>query len=296
MVDVLGTTLAVRQANLHSNTILTRQQLSKMDSKIDPKHHIPGKPFGTSLISTEAARQQTGLNEHSYSIPLVFFSFLGLEAVTVTAIEVRNVNTSRWPSRYVAYVVFVCYMLCVVSYSLNISWQNANLQRYGEIATNTTASQGRPSWVGTTLGSSYSPLVLISMASNQPGLAGFFQGACVFSVISAANTSLYLASRTFYGLCLDLPDSPGLIRGLKHICTSVRRSTSAPLAALLFCVTAFFWLPFLHFQHTSTVDTSQVQNISSPLPETTTDVLLRLSLPLQFLLALVVSSYGLCYV
>ena len=173
----------------------------------------------------------------------------------MTAIEVRNVNTSRWPSRYVAYIVFVCYMLCVISYSLNISWQNAALPTAGANATQ-TSGPGHPSWVGTTLGSSYSPLVLISMASNQPGLAGFFQGACVFSVISAANTSLYLASRTFYGLCLDLPDSPGFVKGLKHICTSVRRSTSAPLAALLFCVGIFFWLPFLHFRNTSQVDGS----------------------------------------
>src|SRR5438876_484850 len=42
-------------------------------------------------------------------------------------------------------------------------------------------------------------------------LAGFVNGCLIFSIASAANTSLYVASRTLYGLVYGLDDSNFLV-------------------------------------------------------------------------------------
>lgn len=98
---------------------------------------------------------------------------------------------------------------------------------------------------------------------GKKGLAGFLNGATIFSVLSASNTSLYVASRTLYGLALDVPTTSWLGRHL-HSFSLVVPQTGVPARALIFSALAFIWLPFLNLRKGYAV-----QYVSHPLPKVT---------------------------
>jgi amino acid transporter len=90
-----------------------------------------------------------------------------------------------------------------------------------------------------------SNLTIIALwAQGQKGLAGFLNGAMIFSVISSANTSLYIASRTLYGIARDVPPTNWLGKFLHSFSVLVPK-TGVPARALIFSAVAFSWLPFL---------------------------------------------------
>jgi amino acid transporter len=78
-------------------------------------------------------------------------------------------------------------------------------------------------------------------------LAGFLNGALIFSVLSASNTSLYVASRTLYGLALDVPTTSRAGKIL-HSFSVVVPQTGVPARALIFSALAFIWLPFINLK------------------------------------------------
>lgn len=82
---------------------------------------------------------------------------------------------------------------------------------------------------------------------HKNSLAGFLNGAIIFSVLSASNTALYIASRTLYGMAYRMDDSY-LARKLRHF-SKVDRTTRVPLPALIMSWISFFWVPFLGLVH-----------------------------------------------
>lgn len=77
--------------------------------------------------------------------------------------------------------------------------------------------------------------------------AGFLNGCLLFSVISSANTSLYVSSRTLYGLARAVPETNWTGRQL-HKLSGVVRGTGVPAPALFASAIAFVWLPFLQLK------------------------------------------------
>jgi len=63
-------------------------------------------------------------------------------------------------------------------------------------------------------------------------LPGFLAGCAMFCILSCANTALYVASRTLFGLTREIPSN--------HEVWSMR--------ALLISAVSFFWLPFLYLK------------------------------------------------
>jgi yeast amino acid transporter len=187
------------------------------------KYHLPG-----NLIA------------YSFSLPLVAYSFLGIEIIAVTAFEAKYSSSLKWPSRIIAYAVFVLYFLCTIGEALTVDWRSNHLPLvYGGHGGNSTTALGPPN--------SNSLAVNAAWAAGHHKLAGFLNGCLIFSVLSASNTSLYVSSRTLYGMAREIPDTNWVGRRLGSL-SAVFRETGVPAAALFFSAVSFFWLPFLQLK------------------------------------------------
>lgn len=173
---------------------------------------------------------------------MVAFGFLGIENVAVTAFEARSSRSLRFPSQTMAYVTLALYFLCLLGQCLNVSWKSDHLPLiYGGIGDSVTDTKDL-------INPRSSSLTVIALWEwGQKGIAGFLNGAMILSVMSASNTSLYVASRTLYGLALDIPTTSRMGR-LLHSFSVVVPQTGVPARALIFSALAFFWLPFVNLK------------------------------------------------
>lgn len=174
----------------------------------------------------------------SYAVPLVSFSFLGVETVAVTAFEAKYSKSLRLPSQIIAYVVFILYLLCAIGELLNIKWTDNFLPViFGGVDNSTTI--GEPQYPR-----SNSMAVIATWQAGFHNLAGFLNGCLIFSVLSCSNTALYVASRTLYGMTREIPRTNFLGRLLNGLSTVVP-ATGVPAPALIVSALTFFWLPFV---------------------------------------------------
>lgn len=153
----------------------------------------------------------------------------------MTAFEARDASALRWPSRWIAYVVFLLYLLCTIGEALNVAWSDPHLPViYSDpVAKNSTMNP--PTSIVT---------IFTTFLAGYQSLAGFLNGCLIFSVPSISNTSLYVSSRTLYGIT---PDTNWLNKQIRRLRLVVPR-TGVPAAALLFSAASFFWLPFLQLK------------------------------------------------
>ena len=185
------------------------------------------------------------LMKSSYAIPLIAYSFLGVEVVAVTAFEARDLKSLRGSSQIIAYIIFLLYFLCAIGECLNVKWTNTSLPViYGGVGNNTmtatTSSDSAPP--------STSMVIIATLQDGLPNLPGFLNACLLFSVLSASNTSLYVASRTLYGLTRKIPRSANVFMKIFRSFSIVIPSTGVPAAALVVSAISFFWLPFLQLK------------------------------------------------
>jgi yeast amino acid transporter len=173
---------------------------------------------------------------------MVAFGFLGIESVAVTAFEARSSRSLRLPSQTMAYVTLGLYFLCLLGQCLNVSWKSDHLPLiYGGIGNSNKDTKDL-------LHPSSSSLTIIALWDwGKKPLAGFINGAMIFSVLSASNTSLYVASRTLYGLALGIPQTSIIGKFLRSFSVVVPQ-TGVPARALIFSALAFIWLPFINLR------------------------------------------------
>jgi amino acid transporter len=152
----------------------------------------------------------------------------------VTAIEAKDPPGSlKWPAKSVAAILFVAYLLSVLGFYLNVSWQDSSLPSMATRTSHQTLS-----------GSS---ILIIAVNNSQiAGLPGFLNAALLLTVFSAANTTIYVASRTLFGLARSLDSSDGVMsRIFSHLGTT-SPLTSVPAWAVMASAASFIWLPWLH--------------------------------------------------
>lgn len=179
------------------------------------------------------------------ALPIIAYGFLGVEIIAVTAFEARNPRALRFPAKWIAYVVFVLEFLLILGEVLAVGWQDPSLrplEQRGLIKINKRY-----------LGHTYDTIAIFMLApleAGVKGLPGFLSGCLIFCVLSSANTSLYVASRTLFGLTreINLNHDVFLMRWLAKLGTVTPR-TRVPAWALLISVLSFCWLPFLHLKH-----------------------------------------------
>jgi amino acid transporter len=90
---------------------------------------------------------------------------------------------------------------------------------------------------------------MVVIAAWQAGwakTASFVNACLIFSVVSQANSSLYAASRTMYGMTREMPKTNWFLKKLRFL-SLVERFTHVPVWALVVTALSFIWLPFLSF-------------------------------------------------
>lgn len=184
-----------------------------------------------------APEKMRKLINHSYAIPLVAFSFYGVESIAVTAYEAQYSTSLKIPSRIIAYAIFIFYFMCTIGEALTARWTAPYLPPiFGVPGTNSTITPRSSNWV-----------VNVTLSAGYNNLAGFLNGCFIFSVLSTSNTALYISSRTLYGIVSEVPNTSKIGRILNRLSLVVRQ-TGVPAAALFFSAVSFFWVPFLHLK------------------------------------------------
>jgi len=167
-------------------------------------------------------------------IPIAAYAFCGVEIVAITALEAANAGKAlRWPpTTQVAKILFVLYLSGVFFFYLNVSWKDPSLISLPKRT------------------SSPSSIVMIAVINaNIPGLPGFLNGCLIMAVLSAANASLYVASRTLYGLTRQERGSNTNDSFFDNVLCSLGTTNSRgiPVWALIASASLFgAWLPFVH--------------------------------------------------
>jgi yeast amino acid transporter len=159
-----------------------------------------------------------------------------MEIVAITAFEARDASAVRWPSRWIPLTIICLYLLCTLGEILNVKWTDRDLpSTYA--ANNSTSNPTNPS--------SESMVIIAVWEAGYLAMAGFLNGAFIFSRLSACNTSLYVCSRTLYGIARQMPAEnwfQGLIGSVSRV-----GNKGVPGRAILISVLSFFWLPFVQF-------------------------------------------------
>jgi amino acid transporter len=179
----------------------------------------------------------------SYAIPIVAYSYIGIEAIAVTAFEAKNSTSLKWPSKIIAYAIFVMYFLCTLGEVLTVKWTDPRLPLiYGGVGNGTTSANTNTPPNSTII------VVNAAWAAGYRTLAGFLNGCLIFSALSASNTDLYVSSRTLYGIARDISPQSWLGKIVRFVHLSVVTQTGVPAGAILFSFLSFIWLPFLQWK------------------------------------------------
>ncbi len=176
---------------------------------------------------------------------------MGIETSVIAAFESRSSRSMAIPSRIIHWYTFIFYVLCTLGLALTVKWTDEHL----------TLPLEKLSYP-----KSNSPTILAIFKSPRLGttsLPGFVNGCLIMSVVSAAATSLYIASRTLYGLVYSLQGSNWVSRQLKGL-GSIWRATGVPSKALITTVLLFYWLPWLYQIPGNRVTVEDVCDSSGP--------------------------------
>ena len=159
----------------------------------------------------------------------------------MTAYEARDMKDLRRPSQSVAYIIFFSYLFCALGEALDVEWNDPDLPViYGALNINSTATVNIKA-------RSRAVVVIAAERAGYKHVPGFLTGCMIFSAMSAANTSLYVASRVLHGMTREMQPDTWPLSWLRHLGTVVPK-TGVPGWALLVSAIAFFWLPFLQLK------------------------------------------------
>jgi yeast amino acid transporter len=191
------------------------------------------------------------------------FAFVGVEIIAASALE------AKWPKRrtaedridsdisrrsndtligstvkfsaiYISVLATIVYSVSGALVSLDISRADCQLPRLSWV------TGGADDCSDSHDANTVSAFVLIAQLSKNPRLSDVFNAFLVFTALTCANTNLYVASRTLFGLTSRLEGGrgqPWLLRVLAWFGRTNRRKV--PMRAMLFSALAFWWVPFL---------------------------------------------------
>jgi amino acid transporter len=181
----------------------------------------------------------------------------------MTAFEAKDKKQLRIPMKTVAYFIGILYFLSVCGFVLDVKWCDHRLPNILG-GTNTTSSctsnlaffprsiQLKSRTTNDLSGQyqkdhpSKAAILIALLETGAVTWPRFVNVSLIFCVLSAANTALYVSSRTLFGLTRTIdPTRSRLHRILAKLGTS-HEKTQVPAWALLASVLSFCWLPFIH--------------------------------------------------
>ncbi|KXH36342.1 hypothetical protein CNYM01_10785 [Colletotrichum nymphaeae SA-01] len=205
------------------------------------------------------------------STSIAAFAYVGVEIVAASALEAHwsqprrqrgdqgNAELQRRPSHHevvqnsiastlkftavwVTVLITVAYVVSGLLVTLGFERDNCKLTRLSWVL-NTCPDQ-KPG--ENQRRKSSSPFVLMAQKSGIYGLDDAFNAALVFTAITCANTNLYVASRTLFGLTSSLDggyDQRMVVRCLAWL--GQTNKSQVPVRAMIVSALAFCWVPFL---------------------------------------------------
>jgi amino acid transporter len=183
----------------------------------------------------------------------VTISFIGVEIIAVTAFEAAKPRELHSPAKNIAWVTLVIYLLSIGGFIANVEWFNQNLptllsQPLVNISLPNFDLGHIPVFNKTGLPISAAP-VIAAWQVDASTVAGLLTGFLIYSGLSCANVSLYVASRTLYGITrsIDNEDKRWFVRMFAKL-NVVTHRTRIPIYSILISAIIFAtWLPFVHF-------------------------------------------------
>ncbi|KAL5001043.1 amino acid permease-domain-containing protein [Aspergillus recurvatus] len=196
-----------------------------------------------------------------YAFSIAAFAYVGVDITAATALEARPDKRSssrgtaadalkgRWPYisvRFVAtwtsFLVWIIYFIAGFLMSLNVEWNNENLPRLSWL--------GSPSEKDDKFKTD-SGFVISAVMSGIPGLADTFTAIIFVTAVFSANTNLYVASRTLFGLTRRIQDDGWRLFAF----FGKTNNYQVPVRAMLLSL-VFMWVPFLYLSPHNSADTT----------------------------------------
>jgi len=188
----------------------------------------------------------------SVSIPLAIFSYIGVELLTVTAFEAANPSRLKGPTKHIAYIITVVYLVSIGGFVANLEWFNRNLPTFIDqplvslSSPNVLTARAPHVWEAySSHNSTAAPIIALLQVGSDTAPA-IINGILIYAGISTANTALYVASRTLYGLTRDLSStSENIMVRIFAKLNTVSPTTRIPVWALIISCLAFAWTPWI---------------------------------------------------
>lgn len=213
------------------------------------RHRTGGLPFCKSLLQQS---EKFGTNTTRMSISIATFAYVGVEVVAASALETRWSNTRRrtqtgqevfFIGKTIKFTAIFFPFLAAISYALSGLLTSLNIPR-------DHCSLPRLSWVhkpqrcfNDTV-ASRSAFIINAAESGIPHLSNVFNAFLVFTAVTCANTNLFVASRSLFGLTARLDGGSRqkwYIRFLAFFGKTNRHKV--PMRAVVFSAVVFCWVP-----------------------------------------------------
>lgn len=198
------------------------------------------------------------------ALPLVAWSFGGIESTTMAAFEAKSIKDIALASKSIHWILIVLYFFYTLGVMFTVPWDASDLTSFHPWVNVTQATGNNNSQLyqtfNTTDQCNKSTISVVQAICNihRPqdgipnadvlGLASFVNAVLLYSVLSCGNAALYMASRTLYGLASsERVKRKGLTNPVIRYLGSTRPGTGVPFYAVVFSWLIFCWVPFLGF-------------------------------------------------
>lgn len=207
---------------------------------------------------------------------VAIFAYAGIENFAVSVIEARwppppptpaTPTNTRYQSvkRTLGFTAFYLPIIVAFAYttsgllvSLGIKRDNCGLQRLSWLESKECPKSDDDDKKGKF---TFSPFVIIARGSEIYGLHNAFNAFIVFTALTCANTNLYVASRTLFGVTRNIRSADAMPRALSWF--GVTNNNGVPIRAMTFTALAFCWVPFLQKKETFNTG-SDIGEVSYP--------------------------------
>ncbi|KAF4446810.1 hypothetical protein F53441_9591 [Fusarium austroafricanum] len=180
-----------------------------------------------------------------------------------TSTPYRSVKrTLGFTAFFLPIIVAFAYTASGLLVSLSLKRENCGLQRLSWLKAEECASSDEDEKEGSF---TFSPFVIIARSSNIYGLHNAFNAFIVFTALTCANTNLYVASRTLFGVTRNIRSVDTMPKALAWF--GVTNNSGVPIRAMIFTALAFCWVPFVQKKETFNTgsDIGEVGYFLSPM-------------------------------
>ncbi|EOD43106.1 putative amino acid transporter protein [Neofusicoccum parvum UCRNP2] len=200
------------------------------------------------------------------------YPYIGIEAVTITAFEARNPRELKMPAKNVAYIVTLIYLFSVLGFALNVEWGCDKLKQYYQQHFTTlhrstschpddVLSRRDSSSDNSTLSNQFTlPTIAVDQTQTKAEVtfSSFINVCLLYSALSTANSALFTASRTLYGLGQSTQvDSLSWKRATRFLATFGETNAFGVPARAIAASMSLAWVPLLSLDG-GAQDTQQV--------------------------------------